>query len=322
MTINSPNMTDNRPGFESIPAALLSLLCILLLTSFTFAQRTRLSEDELLIASSIKALRSENIDIRTAAAKVLRRVVRKYPSGNTNIRSKDGGKAFWTKRVNQVVAGMAKSEVMRLLPPFAEAQDLSGIGTGQSHYVTYRLDHDWMVRISYRNSDEVIKRPELIARELSVYVAPPPDFSGTWVCWHVNGQKAYEIQFTNGKYEGVFTRFHDNGRKAFEQHYVAHEVNGADTGWYPDGRVMYTGLYKNGKKDGKWIHLFPDGRKSSESTYKDGERNGLFAQWYENGQIRLEMNYKHGVQHGNSAAWNEQGVLQYRREYNNGKVIE
>lgn len=322
MAITRPNMSHKRPAFQPKAMPVLCVLSALLLTSLVAAQRNELANDEATVASNIKALRSENSNLRATAARTLRQIVAKYPSGNTNIRSKDGGKAFWTEKVNRIVPGMLKEEVARLLPLFTEAPEQSSLGTGQSHYVSYRVDNDWIVRISYYNPDKVIERPKLISSELAIFVVPPDRYTGTWICWHVNGQKSYEIQFTDGKYDGVFTKFYDNGHKAFEQHYVAHEANGTDTGWYPDGKIMYTGQYKNGKQDGPWMHLYPDGKKSSESNYREGARNGLYAAWYENGQMRFEMSYKNGVQHGISAAWSEQGVLQYRREYNNGKVIE
>lgn len=311
-----------RPTFQQIRLLLLCVFFALLFTSFTVAQRNTLTNDEAAIASNIKALRSQDSELRASAAKALRKTLAQYPGGNVNIQSKNGGKEFWTKRVSQVVPGMTKSEVVKLLPSFPEAPEQSSIGTGQSYYVSYRLDYDWVVKISYRNPDKVIERPMLIARELAIYVAPPEKYSGTWICWYVNGQRSFDIQFKDGKYDGVFTKFHDNGRKAVEQNYTAHEANGTDTGWYADGKIMYTGQYKNGKQDGRWIHLYPDGKKSSESNYKNGSRDGLFASWYENGQMRFEMNYSNGVQHGISAAWNEQGILQYRREYKNGEIIE
>jgi antitoxin component YwqK of YwqJK toxin-antitoxin module len=300
----------------------IALFAVLILMGTIVAQPDSLSADEAAIADNIKLLRSENSETREAAAKELRRIIAKYPSGTTNIRDKDGGEAFWMQKVGQIVPSMVKSEVTKILPPSTESPEGMGAGSGQSHSDHYRLDNIWMVRIAYQNPDVVLKVAELIKRHLEFYVEPPKDFTGTWTGWYVNGQKAVEVQFKDRKYHGTFTKFHDNGRKWTEQFHVNGEGDGPGYGWYPDGKVSYTLQYKNGKQDGASRHFYPDGRKRSEFNFKDGKFHGLMAQWYENGQMRVERNYKDGVQHGTEASWSEEGKLHYKREYRDGKVAE
>jgi antitoxin component YwqK of YwqJK toxin-antitoxin module len=300
---------------------LISVLCLTNWSSKAIFADS-LSDDDVAIAAHVKALHDEKSEVREAAAKALRLIVAKYPSGTSDIRRNDSGEAYWTAKVNQVIPGMTKAEVVKILPPLPNSPDGMSMGSGQSHVVSYRLDSHWVVTIQYRNPDKVIERPKLSKRELLVYVAPPKNYTGEWVCWYVNGQKGHETQYKDGKYNGVLTHFHDNGHKMYEQHYVNHITDGADTGWYPDGRLSYTARYKNGKQDGKWIHYYHDGKKKHEANYKDGVQNGLYAGWYENGQMRFEMNYKNGIKHGMEAGWNEQGVVHYKREYKNGEVAE
>jgi len=299
-----------------------TLLIIVFCSLPIAAQSSSLGDDDASIATNIKALYSPDGEVRAAAAKQLRQIVAKYPSGTINIRSDDGGEAFWMEKLNQIAPGMTKAEVDKILPVFPEGPEVGGFGSGQTHSDSYRLDYTWSVRIPYRNTDTVTERPILIKRVLSIYVTPSPEYSGSWICWHVNGQKSFEIQFKDGKNDGVFTSFHDNGQKSFEQHYVGHVAEGSDTGWFPDGQLMYTGKYRNGKQDGRWVHFYHNGTKQSERNYKNGIEHGLSAGWSESGQILYEMNYENGVRHGIQAAWNEQGVLQYKREYRNGKLIE
>ncbi|MEP6789155.1 MAG: hypothetical protein ABJB40_12030, partial [Acidobacteriota bacterium] len=139
----------------------------------TYASSDTLSEDEAAIVANIKALHSEKSEVREAAAKELRRIIAKYPSGTTNIRSKDGGEAYWTEKVNQIMPGMAEAEVVKILPPFSEYPENSGVGSGDSHITGYRLDNNWLVNIQYRNPDKVIERPKLVKRELLIYAQPP-----------------------------------------------------------------------------------------------------------------------------------------------------
>lgn len=299
---------------------ILLFINILFLSGWQLASGVdSLSEDEAAIAVNIKALHNENSEVREAAAEALRRIIAKYPSGSSNIRSKDSGEAYWMEKVSQVKEGMTKTEVVKILPPLPESADYA---MGPNGDVSYRLDNNWIVTIPYRKSDKVVSSAKLTKRELLVYVPPPEGYTGTWTTWYVNGQKGHETQYENGKYNGLLTHYYDNGQKCYEQHYTNHVADGPDHGWYRDGQEMYSGQYRNGKRDGRQIHWFPNGGKQSENNFKDGEFDGLTAGWYENGQMRFEMNYKNGVKHGLEAGWDEQGVLQYKREYKNGRVIE
>lgn len=301
---------------------LLILLFFLLWPVLAFSQAASLARDEAAIAENIKLLKSEMSEGRGEAASRLRSIISRYPGNSTNIRETDSGEASWKKRIMQIAIGVTKSDVEKVLPQSKELPDGWSMGSGQSHTDTYRLDNTWMVTIVYSNPDIVRIRPKLIKRNFAIYVQPPKDFTGTWICWYVNGQKAYEIEFRDGKYNGTFSQFHDNGIKAVEQHYVNNVAQGEDTGWYQTGKLMYSGQYSDGKQDGKWVHFFMDGTKQSESNYLSGSFHGVRAQWYPNGQMRFQKNYKHGIDDGIDAAWNENGVLQYKREYKDGKVVE
>lgn len=270
-----------------------------------------LAEDEAAVTAHIKALHNKSGEVRATAAKALRSIVAKYPSGTSNIGSDDGGRAYWMEKVNQVQPSMTKAKVEKILPPFPESPDRMAVGSGQSHIVRYRLDQNWVVVIQYRNPDKVIERPSLKQRALVINVNPPEDYTGTWTCWHVNGQKGHEVKYRKGEYHGTFTRFHDNGQKNYQQHYNNHTADGADTGWNPDVSLSYTGQYRDGKQAGQWTHWYPNGQKRSESHYQAGEWHGQYTNWYKNGQMSYKANYRDGVKHG-EAAWNEQGVLQYR----------
>lgn len=303
------------------PFIFLLLLVTAASAQHVFGQTASRAGDNAAVAESIRSIGSTNEKVRDAAASKLRRIVAKYKSGTANILEKDGGKARWQKRVDRIVPGMAEAEVSKILPPFADGPERTGIGSGDSHITSYRLDNVWLVVIHFRNPDKVIRTPELVKSHRYVYVEPPEDFTGTWTCFHVNGQTAFEIQYVGGKINGTFSRFYDNGRRTYEQHYVDEVVDGADTGWYSDGKLMYSGQYRRGKQDGQWVHFYPDGSKRSESNFDNGVRHGRLAQWYENGQMSFEQNYRNGIQHGTDAAWNEKGILQYKHEYRNGVII-
>jgi antitoxin component YwqK of YwqJK toxin-antitoxin module len=280
-----------------------------------------LSKDETAIAAHIQGLRDDKSDARLTAARALRLIVAKYPSRSVYIRSKDAGEAYWTEKVNQVKPGMTRAQVLKILPPFPEAPERMKLASGQRHWDMYRLDYHWTVQVLYDNPDKVSDRPTLIRRAMQVHVEPPKNYTGTWITWHVNGQKGSETQYQNGKYNGAHTSFHDNGQKMVEQHYKNHVADGAHAGWHGDGKKSYTGQYRNGKQDGKWLHWHANGQKQSEATYSNGEYDGVYAHWHDNGTLTSLQIYRNGVKDGLEAAWSEQGVLQYKRFYQNGSIV-
>jgi hypothetical protein len=103
------------------------------------------------------------------------------------------------------------------------------------------LDDYWVVAIylvdfEHRKLHE--ETPALVREVRTAWSDPPDSYTGEWVTWHVNGQKAHEIQYHNGKYDGTFTAYFDDGSKCFQQHYTAGVCHGTDTGWHPTGKGL------------------------------------------------------------------------------------
>ena len=71
-------------------------------------------------------------------------------------------------------------------------------------------------------------------------------FTGKYVSYYKNGQKAYKGNFKDGKEEGLHISWHSNGQKWSE------------------------GSFKDGKEDGTRTKWNENGQKVSEKIYKDG----------------------------------------------------
>ena len=90
---------------------------------------------------------------------------------------------------------------------------------------------------------------------------------GLWVFWHKNGQKLYEVNYKDGKKVGLQAGWHANGQKEME-------------GNYKDGKVMTLVAWKiNGDKcphtnvvngNGVVVSYFNDGTEDFRATLKDG----------------------------------------------------
>jgi antitoxin component YwqK of YwqJK toxin-antitoxin module len=116
--------------------------------------------------------------------------------------------------------------------------------------------------------------------------------------WFENGQRKEELNYKNGKKDGVNTQWYENGKKKSE------------------------GTWKDGKEDGLVTNWYENGQKSVEFTFKDGERDGLVTNWYENGQKSVEFTLKDGERDGLVTNWSENGQKSGERTYKNGVIVE
>ena len=269
------------------------------------------------VAELLGKLADPDSQVRSDAAAELRRLL----AGDFGARTNNHGRLYWEERLRQVKPGMKHEEVLRILPPVDK--DISGNwsgGTGNQHW---RLDDYWVVGVHYFYPDIVHEmRPTLNRRARDIWVDPPAEFTGTWTTWHVNGQKAREVEYEHGKRNGALIYFYDNGRKCFKQHYVDGTCSGRDRGWYADGSKSYEGQYVDGKRDGVWTHWYQDGRLQSCEELRMGESHGIRTAWHENGQKHYESSYKNGKKHGPDKAWDADGNLHWSRVYRSGELID
>jgi antitoxin component YwqK of YwqJK toxin-antitoxin module len=82
-----------------------------------------------------------------------------------------------------------------------------------------------------------------------------------------NGIK-YEVN-TDTPYTGKYVTDHWNGQKVLEMNYKDGKLDGVQTWWYENGQKWYEGKYKNGKQDGIYTLWKKDGQKKVEGNYKN-----------------------------------------------------
>jgi hypothetical protein len=221
----------------------------------------------------VNVLSDPSNEVRAKAAAALLPIVAADPSIAPNWHNK----TFWSKRVEKTNSGMLLDDALGILLPelSMEQRNKTLIGadwSGGSGVSICQLDDYWRATFPLKDFDkpQLIERPILEPSVCHEWVKPPEHFTGLWVTWYVNGQKANEIEYRDGKYDGTFTAFYDNGSKAYKQHYKAHVCVGAEIGWHKSGKNAYEGEYKDGKQDGVWRHWYENGQLASQSTYKNG----------------------------------------------------
>jgi hypothetical protein len=225
----------------------------------------------------VKALGDPRSNVRAFAAEALCSILAADPPCAPNYHEK----AFWERRLVQLKSGMPLAEALKVLLPElspAARQEASEGGTwsGGGGTESYRLDDYWVVAIylvDFEHRKLHDEAPALVRQVCAVWVDPPDNYTGDWVTWHVNGQKAHDIQYRNGKYDGTFTAcYDDDGSRCYQQHYTAGVCHGTDTGWHRNGKRAYEGQYEHGKQTGIWRWWNENGQVVSVVEYAAGKR--------------------------------------------------
>ncbi len=245
----------------------------------------------------VKALGDPRNDVRAYAAECMRSIFAADPTGSPNYQPK----AYWEQRVAQLKPGMTSDEALQLLMPERSPAERRTTLQGKScmgviSVNTYRLDDYWKTAIYsfderrsplsgregvQRDSDVDLGRgklsptpPVLVQDVRQVWVSLPAGYTGLWVIWHVNGQKASEIQYRNGQPDGTLTAFYDDGAKLSEQHYIMGICHGTITGWHRNGNKSDEGQYDHGKEIGTWRRWNENGQVTHIEEYKGGGKRG------------------------------------------------
>lgn len=172
----------------------------------------------------------------------------------------------WEPLVAELKPGISKKEMLAKLKP-EQRKSEGGIGSGGSHMEQYRLDHTWQIRCWFHNEGNILREVELMERLRYVWVDPPPEFTGEWITYFVNGQPSHIIEYQSGRYHGTFTANYSTGSKSYVQHYGPDGADGEDTGYYPNGKVSYRGNYAKGKPIGVWTWYDEDGKVTNTRTH-------------------------------------------------------
>lgn len=189
-------------------------------------------------------------------------VIRETAAAELRTTFKETPKTKWTAVVGKMKAGQTKVQILELLQPFKVTEE-SGYdfnsGFGRTHTKTYRLDSEWILNCGFQDEGDILIGLELVPSMKYVWVEPPEGFTGTWVTYFINGEKARQVDYVNGNYFGTLISYYSSGAKAYEQHYTAAGCDGEDTGYFPSGRISYRAHYKTGKPVGTWIWYDEDG---------------------------------------------------------------
>ena len=164
--------------------------------------------------------------------------------------------------------------------------------------------------ISSLAKPEGVNLKELDLREGIIYLkGSDTPYAGKVSALYENGQMKAEVNYKDGKREGLTIGWYKNGQKKSEENYKGGKPDGLVFGWYENGKKKVEGNFKKGKQSGLHVMWYENEQKEFEANFKDGKCEGLVEEWHENGQKKWEANCKEGKPvKGSEKFWNSKGV--------------
>ncbi len=83
-----------------------------------------------------------------------------------------------------------------------------------------------------------------------------------------------DINFKNGKIDGLYVNYDFNSNKIAEATYKEGKIEGKQVSYFQNGNVQEETFYKNGLKEGTWLTYNRKGEKIREENYKNGNKEG------------------------------------------------
>ena len=132
---------------------------------------------------------------------------------------------------------------------------------------------------------------------------------------------AFEGEFKNGEaFNGKTKQFHENGQLQEEVEFKDGKANGIVNSYYPNGKLQGVGEVKDGKFHGTFKGYHENGKLIIEMGFKDGKFDRMKS-YHLNGKLKEEVEFKDGKFHGKDKLYDENGKLKAETEYENGKKV-
>lgn len=119
----------------------------------------------------------------------------------------------------------------------------------------------------------------------------------------VDGNKALEAHFVEGKEQGVLRRWHESGALAAKESYTAGLLDGAVERFYANGMVQEQSDWKEGQLNGVLKIYAECGQLIEERAFIDGVPSGLHKMYDTDGGKRLEARFAGGKVDGPYFEW-------------------
>lgn len=146
--------------------------------------------------------------------------------------------------------------------------------------------------------------------------------SGVWRFYSEEKKEVLicEESYSNNLKLGKSTKFHLNGNKAEEINYMNDLKHGEWLQYYANAILCIKSAYKNGSLDGSFESFFANGSKEITGTYQEGVRTGNWNFYDENGSLRKTINYINGRPTNDNELIKQETEYLDMLEKNGGKI--
>ena len=146
--------------------------------------------------------------------------------------------------------------------------------------------------------------------------------NGKTHCYYESGKIKLELNFLEGKLDGIQSAFHEvgplNDNPKENITYNNGVVNGLRERFYENHQLELKENYLYNKLHGLSIYWDSTGIKKLEINYSNGLLNGYLRRWYNENQLQIEINYSDGLENGMETTWYPDGNIKSQNSFRNG----
>jgi antitoxin component YwqK of YwqJK toxin-antitoxin module len=166
---------------------------------------------------------------------------------------------------------------------------------------------------------------------------------GTWKEFYSNNTPKREINYKDGKLDGLYKEYDENGKitlllkyrdgRIMENDDLLDETVEIKSEYDDKNRIIFSGAYRRDKPigihrkydiNGEVINSYiynDNGEKISEGIVDDeGRKKGMWKNFYNTGELKSEGNYENGVKQGKWTYFFKEGNIEQTGEYENGRL--
>jgi uncharacterized protein len=130
------------------------------------------------------------------------------------------------------------------------------------------------------------------------------------------GSVVLEINMKKGMKEGSLKRFYFNGNLEYEANYINDQLDGIEKNYTKKGLIVTETMYKKGIKDGPYRSWHENGVQFTIGAYKNDLQNGKWEFYDERGFLMGEATFNMGT--GEQFAYDQNGVVKRKTLYKKG----
>jgi antitoxin component YwqK of YwqJK toxin-antitoxin module len=252
-------------------------------------------------------LASPSQEVRDAAAKTLR------------ANAKPPWKIKWLLFTSHIKAGETETNILELLHSYNLKAEPGRVWGSLSTFAEYQLDDYWVLGCEFNNNDYqklILEKWKVMPRWRDVFILPPTNFSGVWITYYANGQKANEEHYKDGMRSGELVGFESDGSIRATEYFEDGKRHGLWTQYFPSlHQIQMQRQFSNNLQIADEIWYYTNGSVSAIKHYEDGKYNGPSKKYFPSGKIESQCLYSNYTKVGLEVKYNEDGTTNSVKDY-------